>query len=376
MGPRPLTRAGFALAGVLAGCAIAFTVWALYPVVDAYPELRSIRPLTATQARSRLDVEAARESEPTRRAVLRGLGWLVTFLQPPERFEAVFTDYVLALDELARHREDELVSALARNLLHEAFDRAAPRLKQIFPATASGEWDFISVLELLHRHRIANEAFLEHHRTVLAGHASRDRGSSFAVAYRARDYDRLGDLLINQSFLHRFNEADPHHQLELPADRFEDWLRLGARIPAIHRYASDEDAYHDQNYYFTHVVLVLTGYGAEPVDDLQLRADLLAYLQEHYPTVHDEVGDLDLLGEFAQCFKLLGAADAPEVERAIRSLLARQNEDGSWGVASDFDGSTYDAMHPTWAALTALYASSPGPAGRGGWRGTLSRWLQ
>ena len=332
------------------------------------PDTASRPALSSVEAAKRLTAAIEDESDPARLAVLRGLRWLSAYLDPPERLDAVFSDYVLALHELTRDQGDEVVASVAEGLLRASFQRAGERLDRIFPATASGEWDFISILELLYHYRLAPEPYAAYHRRVLAGRASSEPPGSFSAAYRARDYDRLGDLLINHSFLHRFIATHPDHGLELPRDRFEDWVRIGAGVPAVHRFASDAGGYHDQNYYFTHVVLVLTGYGATPVADPARRERLLGYLREQFPVVIGQVGDLDLVGEFSQCFKLLGASDAPEIERATRFLLARQNPDGSWGGPDDFAGTTYDAIHPTWTALTALIARAPAQTPQPIWR--------
>lgn len=106
-------------------------------------------------------------------------------------------------------------------------------------------------------------------------------------------------------------------------------------------------------YLATHLPLVLTEYSrhALPPEALgrwesYLRAHLEDYLRER---------DVELTAEVADMLRQLGERDEthPPLCSLTRFLLSTQNADGSWGNWRAFPD-PYDAIHPTWAALSGL----------------------
>lgn len=303
-----------------------------------------------------IEMKLLHEQDEKKVAVLRGLLWVVEFMEEDKHFDFVFSDYLLFLREFTLDEDDEFTPRIAVRLIGDAFVRAESRLKKVFPASTSGKWDYISIIPFIYQFNVAPGPYLKFYSKRFPEKKKRPYKKTFSFAVKKYDYDLLGDYLIDYSFLHFLNEDYPGHNMSLPKDRFEEFVEHVSTLEFIYDRFSVWDSYHDQNYFITHIVYVATNYGQEEMENEELEKRVLVYLKDNLEFVRYDVGDIDLLAEFAHCLNLLGRGEDPDVQESVDYLFSEQNEDGSWGTETDFKGDFYDQFHPTWAVATAIYS--------------------
>jgi hypothetical protein len=297
-----------------------------------------------------------------RRAVLKGMLWCVKFIDSDTNFHFIFSDYVTMLYELTLNRECPFVNEIATRLVRNAFKRGAGRLEAIFPYSASGTWDFISIIPFLYVFDVDTSTYLSFYNNSLPAIDSHPCEKTFAEVALSLDYDRLTDYLVDYSFLNFAHQVAPHNDFSLPSDRFSRYLGLSKLIPLVH--GSNSEKFSAQNYYVTHVVYAMSHYGSRKCEMGAFENEILAYLKRSYNAVRYEDTDIDLLSEFTQCLKILGQDHSPMVTNAEEFLISQQRPDGSWGTREDKAGDPYDAFHPTWAAMLAIHCSGYGAHSR------------
>lgn len=322
---------------------------------NGFPRLE-IPPFQSYFVQKELDalrVFFSQSKDAKERAILAGLHWMVRYLEEERHFRSVFSDYVLALHELTLFEKQRPWVEVVRGILRRSFARAWPAREKIFAKSVAGKWDFVSMIYLLYQHGIPHEPYLHfYHSYFPAGEET--QGKSFERAFRERDYDRLGDFLIDACFLDLLLRKYPRVPFRLPHNRLATYVRRLDNLPLIHSFTSNPDGYHHQNYFVTHVILSMNHYSESPLLDTPLSRRMLAYLKREFATVRYRVGDIDLLAEFVYSLKCYGLEDALMVQEAQQFLLAQQRPWGAWGKAADWRGSAYDAIHPTLAVITAL----------------------
>lgn len=112
----------------------------------------------------------------------------------------------------------------------------------------------------------------------------------------------------------------------------------------------------DPNFYetvfaVTHVVYTLSGYDARRLTPVWL-PDEYEFLTKNFPVVLKS-GNMEMVGEFLDTLKSLGADDADDLICAgTKHLLAWQNTDGSWGNTET--GEVYRNYHATLCAVGGL----------------------
>jgi hypothetical protein len=352
VGPLPVTL--IALAGIL-----------LIGVIGLYQgEETPYRYAADRHVAERLEAHLPELEVEEAEAALRGALWTVRFVQPDAHFDQIFSDYLLMLHELYVQPADETVRRCLHDLILNALQRAEPRLAAIFPSTPYGAWDFQTILRILWEHEGPVEAYEGFYREVLSGHEELTYDTTFEEALQARDYDTLCDYLIDAAFLHYLREERPEGSIALPPDRLPHYIRELAHLEYVHTVSSKPEAYQAQNYFATHVILVLSDYGSKRVLDCKLADHALRYVQEEFEPVWRRVPDMDLLAEFIHCLKIARLDDQTLVDKAARHLLDLQRPDGSWGSDEDLAGSPYQAFHPTWTVATALNYVAPTPRAR------------
>ncbi|MCB9640712.1 MAG: hypothetical protein H6728_13685 [Myxococcales bacterium] len=286
------------------------------------------------------------------RAILAGLHWMARYVEVEKRFISVFSDYVLALHELTLFGKHRPWVEIVRSVIRRSFARAWRSRERIFSRDAAGKWDFISLIYLLYQHDIPRDPYVGfYHQFFVKGDIT--KGKSFEKALQQRDYDRLGDFIIDSSFLDLFLRKYKSSPFRLPKNRLAYYVRALEKLPLLHT-SANADGYHDQNYFVTHVILSLNHYSETPLPDTPLLRRMLRYLKRELWTVRHKVDDIDLLAEFIYSFKCYGAEGLPAVKEATRYLLFQQDPRGAWGKEEDWKGDAYEAIHPTLAAITAL----------------------
>ncbi len=300
-----------------------------------------------------LRVSFSRSTDAKERAILAGLHWMVRYLEEEKHFRSVFSDYMLALHELTLFEKQRPWVEVVRAILRRSFVRAWPAREKIFSKSVAGKWDFVSMIYLLYQHDIPREPYLHFYHSYFPV-GEQTQGKSFERAFRERDYDRLGDFLIDSCFLDLLLRKYPRTPFRLPSNHLAAYVRRLDSLPLIHTFASNPDGYHHQNYFVTHVILSMNHYSESPLLDTRLSRRMLAYLKREFATVRYRVDDIDLLAEFVYSMKCYGLEEMSMVREAHRFLLSQQRPWGAWGKASDWRGSAYDAIHPTLAVITAL----------------------
>ncbi len=156
--------------------------------------------------------------------MLRGLAWLARFGDDDRRFAAVLSDYTLALAELTlvgtgRSR------GLAGSLLDAELSRVEVRLGGHFAPTVDGKWDFYTVTwaAALRRRRLSRYRGLAER--VFPPLGQLPSAPKLPAAIALRDYDTLGDALIDASFADDLRRMRPKTRAWVPDPKLPALLR-------------------------------------------------------------------------------------------------------------------------------------------------------
>jgi hypothetical protein len=285
-------------------------------------------------------------------AVLRGLRWCVIFNDNDTRFDFTFSNYVTMLDELTYQRAHPRLTSIVHDLIVKEFERALPRFPRLFDADPDGYEEFVSILPIAYHHQVPVGPLREFAAGHFAAVAPRDRLQEFRQAAKESNYDLLTDLVIDAAFTDMAYELGVDKDFKLPPDNYRTIISECALIPFRARFG--DDAYHDQNYYATHVLLALVHYGSRPLVSSAAGDRVFFYLAAQYEKVRNRVNDLDLLCEYLYCFRQFRPASVDFVTEGENYVISAQRADGSWGTRDDFAGDPYDQLHPTWTAITLL----------------------
>ena len=300
-----------------------------------------------------INSELKKTHPPSHTAILKGLKWSVLFVEKNKNFDYIFSDYLAMLYELTLNHNKPVIQKSAVQLVNIALKRATHRLNKIFPKTLAGKWDYIAILPMIYQSKVPLTPFINFYKDYFPKENKEYYDTSFQDALKTLNYDLLGDYLIDYYFVDWMERKFNHHPFNLPKNRFPKLIKKVTPLKYIHK--ADSDDYHDQNYYVTHVILVLSQYGKRRLNNnSSLEKKLKAYIDKHYHEVRHEVGDLDLLAEFILCLKIYGEGNNPKIQEGKNYLISLQHSDGSWGTEEDKKGDPYDIFHPTWAVITTL----------------------
>jgi hypothetical protein len=139
-----------------------------------------------------------------------------------------------------------------------------------------------------------------------------------------------------------------HYDVPIGA-RYTDVLRW---LPAMHPYpARGSGLYYRSVYTITHVVYTYNGYNQYRIAP-KCFPDEFAYLNANFEQAIAD-NDPETLGEYLDTLQAFGLTWADSrMRRAVESLLAAQNPDGSWGNPKESD--PYTRYHSTWTALDGI----------------------
>ncbi len=295
---------------------------------------------------------------PKRKAILSGLLWCIRFSDKNSNFDFILSEYLTMLYELTLNKKDAFIKSIATKLIKNAIKRATKRLPKIFSYDRESKWDFISTLPMVHL--FANnknktlKRFARFYKKKLPKSNKPYYLHSPAYALKTKNYDLLGDYLIDYAFLDLAYRTHADKKFQLPKNNYAHIEKICRKLDFIYTHKSDH--YHDQNYYITHVVYAMTRYGTQSIPKNNFTKKIHAYLQENLSFVLNDVKDIDLIGEFIHCLKIYKQHENKKLKEAIRYLISQQHTDGSWKNPPDKDADPYDIFHPTWTSITALHS--------------------
>jgi hypothetical protein len=130
--------------------------------------------------------------------------------------------------------------------------------------------------------------------------------------------------------------------------RYEEVLKW---LPHMRPYPLDDELVRDALYAVTHLVYTLNDYGTYKLSKAWLPKEF-AFLRDNVDTAI-AMDDQELLGELLDSLKAFGLPDNnPLIRRGTKYLLARQNQDGSWGDPDEEN--IRRRCHTTWTVIDGL----------------------
>jgi hypothetical protein len=326
-------------------------------IAPSRAESRSIvtpaSPLRYNQAAlMAIEKETVHSGDKRYRAVLRGLRWCVVFSDNDSNFNFTFTNYVTMLNELTLNSSRPGLKRIVQALIVKEFRRAIPRFDTLFAADEEGYTDFATMLPIAYRHKVPLKPLKIFAARRFEKITPPDRLNEFRLAAKDLNYDLLTNLIVEAAFIDMAYKMGVTKDFQLPPNNYRTIMDECAGIPFLHKY--NDDAYNDQNYYATHVLLALNHYGEKTLTASATSDHVFQYLAGQYNTVRNQVGDIDLLCEYLYCLRQFVIAGVSFIAEGERHIMSSQNSDGSWGTADDFNGDPYDQLHPTWTAITLL----------------------
>ena len=252
-----------------------------------------------------------------------------------------------------------MTSRAAREAIRVTAARVAEDPTEYFTPNEQGRWQFIAVIRLLHLHGVDIGPFQPFYEAHFPGSPAPYRDLFYGIEYpdavASTNYRSMGNHLTYASFLHFLlrDVADPG--FPLPDDHFPEML--GALEDFTYPLGdTDGPELAEQDYFATHLAMMLTNWGEEDLMEGDLVGPLRAYVDSRFDTVRLGSDDFVLFAEFVEALRLLQLGGDSRIERGEAVLMARQHADGSWGAetASSLSEDPYSALHPTWAAMAAL----------------------
>ncbi|HXF90325.1 MAG TPA: hypothetical protein VNJ29_00180 [Candidatus Nitrosotenuis sp.] len=288
-----------------------------------------------------------------RKALYKGLLWMIRFTDPLDNFKNVSEEYLMALGEL-HHSNSKIQRLLIRQLLTSAISRLSPYLTELYQNNLRDYLNYLylapTILEANPKSTWVGEfCHLHFSKRELTPYKA-----NFYQSLQKQDYDKLTDYMSETAMIDLLQKMDDNNIFGIDDNPYRQFHQMMTKLPWDADL--DDDNYSEQNYCMTHVVLSLNHYGRQDISiPKSWRRKLIRYHWHHYPNIRYQVDDLDLLAEFLYDLKVLRQDHNPKYQEGISYLLTQQNEDGSWGDDDDFNSDDlYDVFHPTWTVLSAL----------------------
>ncbi len=333
---------------IMAALLISMSCARIFPENPAGSKVQKYNLREIVRLRTEMDRFCADEQ---RRAVIRGLLWLLDFTQDDGNFTFIFANYIPMLYEIYSVNDAPAVRDILRSVLRNEAARGASTMAEIF--TNGNIQDIILMIGIFDRVGAPTGQYLEYYNTKLRGYDGAACRTDFYQYIRDCNYDKLTDVMCDYSHF-RFAYGGAGVRIgRLPPDYRTEFLGACAELPF--KYTAGDEGYHDQNYFVTHMVFVMTGYSEYPLPDTAYTRRLKKYILDNFHTVRYRLDDLDLLGEYAECMKIFGLEMDGRVREAMRYIMARQCPDGSWLRVRTKDDDPYDIFHPSWTSISALH---------------------
>lgn len=289
-------------------------------------------------------------------AALRGMRWLLEQMSSASAYYAFFVEYLWMFYEFRLSRGHPVLVRIATKVLTLELDGAQFRLEKMFKPTVESKWNFISLIPILHEAQVNTREYARFYRAFFP-RSLRYFDASFNECRRYDDLEGMVAALMDYCFLEMAHHGNRRSRMfRLPRSRFREYWRTIRQydIPALEASVTNEDEQFELDYQMTHLVMCRYGYGSRIlVSASKLDNQVKAYLLRHESRILDNSDDLDLIAELAYCYLELKIR-TEWVQKAVRKLLAAQDEDGFWGAPDDLHVNLYDRTHQTWTAVTTL----------------------
>lgn len=291
------------------------------------------------------------------RSILAGLHFIISFADDEQNFEYLFADLLL-LSSALKHAEDRIhQKEIVTSFIATTFKRGAKNLERLFGTEENQRWKFISLLGQLTYFPQWQEiyhAFYRSHFPPVDKTTSPKADQTLDYALAVNDYKRIFDHILEHSFLHHFNRMATNHDLLLPEDKFQSYLKKLEAYTYIQDHPQGSSQLRSLGYLATHVILVINNYGEFPASDSLAWKKAQEYIEGSFEKI-SKMGDFDLYAEYIQCLKFFYPGEnSSRIKRLEKFIYDLQRPDGSWGSERDFKTNPYTAIHPTGAALMAL----------------------
>jgi hypothetical protein len=303
------------------------------------------RAAPAARIVKRADAPLYPQSRYTRRdlrkAWLAALGWMIAGAFRGDAGQ--LSDYLQVFLIIWR----SAAPACLRSLGHRIGRRLARLYKRVVkPPTAKSDlatlFDVAAGLFLLNRFGMQHPKVKKALEKALAGQS---RNTLLRQSQNSWDETAEGvlDALVDLYFLKHLGFALPVPYIKVVARAltfpFKSLVELGGV------------RFDSQSYLVTHTIYVLSDFDLYALDPAKLKRHV-SYLKTHLDYYVD-MDDVETVGEFGDCLKILGFdyQDAA-VRKVVSHLLSWQNADGSFGAMKDVDA--YVRYHSTWTAFNGI----------------------
>ncbi len=290
------------------------------------------------------------------RAVLRGMAWLLEQMSSVSAYYAFFVGYLWMFYEFRLSRCHPVIMNLATKVLELELDGAQFRLEKMFKPNVDDKWRFISFIPMLSEVQADAHEYAKFYRSYFPRSLK-----YFDVAFNEHrqfdDFEGMVEVLMDYCFIEMARHDNRHLRLfRLPESRFSQYWQVIRRydVHALESSVTNDDDQFELDYQITHLVMCRRGYGSRVLARAtKFDTQLTDYLMRHESRILEEADDLDLVAELAYCYSVLNTQET-WIQKAIDRILVVQNADGSWGTKEELRLDTYNRMHATWTAVTAL----------------------
>ena len=301
-------------------------------------------------------------SDPRVRAVLRGMMWLLKQMSSVSAYHSFFIGYLWMFYEFRLSKCNPVIVDIATKVLKLELDGAQFRLKKMFKPNIDDKWCFMSLIPILSEVQADAQEYAKFYRSFFP-RSLEYFDVQFHEHARLDDFEGLVEVLMDYCFIEMARHGNRHLRLfRLPESRFSRYLRVIRQydVRVLESSVTNDDEQFELDYQVTHLVMCRLGYGSRVLARAtNFDTQLAAYMARHESRILNESEDVDLIAELAYCYLHLNIRKS-WVKKAVNSILADQNADGSWGTEEEMRLEMYGRMHATWTAVTALCHSIRG----------------
>ncbi len=269
-----------------------------------------------------------------------GLYWLLHRALRANAFD--LSDYLQVFLILSYSARDPALRSLGKTVgpvLSRRYLRRAPRPR----ASHTAEQLFDHAAGLFFTRRFGVKASAAYVRAVRTAFQGASRRKLLTLKRKAPTARQLLDGLVDLYFPARLGLPTPmpYAKLLARARRFKFRYGSGENLKTLE----------DRTYLATHLIYVLSAFNHDALRTRDV-AGIVAFLRR-VALDYLVAGDVETLGEIADCLKITGHDLRDSLlRRIVTMILRKQNPDGSWGDPAARN--EYDRYHTTWTAFNGL----------------------